>query len=71
MRYYNEPTEGQIMNSVIEQLIQAIQDATISVDVMVPDTDYYAQRGNSRQSSIDMVCPHKLIEALKGIDHVV
>lgn len=55
------------MKIVIEQLIQAIQDATISVDVMVPDTDYYAQRGNSRETSIDVVCPHKLIEALKEI----
>ena len=56
------------MNITIEQLIDAIENATVRVDVMVPDQDYYAKRGSSSEGSIDIVCPHKLIEALRELE---
>ena len=57
-----------MMNITIEQLIDAIENAIARVDVMVPDQDYYAKRGNSSEGSIDIVCPYKLIEALKELE---
>lgn len=56
------------MNISLEQLIDAIEAATIDKDISVPSDDYYAPRDHMVRGTITYVCPYKLVEALKEIE---
>lgn len=50
-----------------EQLIELrdmFADCTTTMDVLVPDTDYYSRRGDFNEESIDFIDPRKLGESL-------
>lgn len=51
-----------------DQLIEAIQDATVKMEVIQPSTDYYNRA--PQEASFEYVCPHRLIESLQSLEDV-
>lgn len=52
------------MNITIEQLITCIEASKYELDVCTPSMDYYRRAGEIENSTITVICPDKLIEAL-------
>lgn len=54
----------------IEALIELIEDSTDEIRVVVPDTDYYARRGDTTTEYLRVINPRKLVDALQAMkDH--
>lgn len=51
-----------------QQLIDCIYESIISVNVAVEDEDYYAKRGNTVVTKMDMIDPYKLLEVIKDLE---
>lgn len=51
-----------------ELLLEAIEAATMEVEVCVPSRDYYARAGDFTTETISFVDPQKFAEFFAGID---
>lgn len=55
---------SKLTNEQIEQLEEAIKDASVTIKIKVPSQDYYARPGDADTESLTYISPYKLLEAL-------
>jgi hypothetical protein len=51
-------------NDLLQAIIDALEDATVEIKVLVPSQDYYARQGDFDKTTIDVIDPRKFQDAL-------
>lgn len=51
-------------NDLLQAIINALEDATVEINVLVPSRSYYARQGDFDETTIDVIDPRKFQDAL-------